>query len=134
MQGHLIVAHLIGGTVVKGVSLDVNPLKPTCHLKTEAGPTIEVALAKTKALFFVKSAGGQKEFREGKAPAPGDPRLIGAKQVRVIFADQEEIVGLMNRFPPITPYFYLLPIDPASNNIRMLINKAAVKRMAVVAS
>ncbi len=134
MQGHLIVAHLLGGTIVKGVSLDVNPLKPVCHLKTEAGPVVEVTLAKAKALFFVKSAEGHKEHQEAKAAAPGDPRLVGAKRVRVVFADREEIVGLMNRFPPNTPFFYMLPIDPTSNNIRILVNRAAVKQLAIVAS
>jgi hypothetical protein len=52
--------------------------------------------------------------------------------MRARFADGEEIVGLTNRFPPITPYFYMLPIDPVSNNIRILVNKAAVKEMEEV--
>lgn len=134
MQGHLIVAHFIDGSVVKGVSLDVNALKPVCHLKPADGPTVEVLLAKVKALFFVKTMVGQKDYQEGKAAAAGDPRLVGAKRVRVVFADKEEIVGLMNRFPPNTPFFFLLPIDPGSNNIRILVNRAAVKQLAVVGS
>lgn len=134
MQGHNIVAHFIDGTVVKGVSLDVNPLKAVCHLQTAGGPVVEVTLAKIKALFFVKSLAGKKEHQEGKVPAAGDPRLVGAKRVRVGFADREEIIGLMNRYPPITAFFFLLPIDPASNNIRILVNKAAVKQLSEVTS
>lgn len=133
MQGHLIVAHFIDGSVAKGVSLDVNPAKPTCHLKPDTGPVVEVRLVKVKALFFVKSLTGNKEYTDATAPKPGDPRLVGAKRVRVAFADGEEIVGLANRYPPITPFFFLLPIDPGSNNIRILVNKAAVKKLAEVA-
>ncbi len=38
----------------------------------------------------------------------------------------------MNRFPPITPFFFMLPIDPQSNNIRILINGAAIREMSEV--
>jgi len=134
MLGHLIVAHLKGGKVLKGLSLDVDSKKPMCHLKTETGGMVEVSLADVKALFFVKSATGRKEHNESKETVPGDSRLVGAKRVRVAFADGEEIVGLMNRFPPITPYFYMLPIDLESNNIRILVNRSAVKAMSELSS
>jgi hypothetical protein len=132
MQGHLIVAHFIDGRVRKGLSLDVDPKKPTCHLKTDLGQTLEVALAEVKALFFVKSAGGRPGYDDKKAAAAGDSRLVGTKRVRVVFADKEEIHGLMNRYPPITPYFFMLPLDPQSNNIRILVNRAAVKQMGEI--
>lgn len=129
MQGHLIVAHFINGKVLKGLSLDVDPKRPLCHLKTETGGTVEVALNEVKALFFVKSAAGKPEHNDARAAVPGDSRLVGARRVRVVFADKEEIRGLMNRYPPITPYFFMLPIDPLSNNIRILVNRSAVKEM-----
>ncbi|HEU5219646.1 MAG TPA: hypothetical protein VFU23_13385 [Gemmatimonadales bacterium] len=132
MQGHLIVAHFVDGSVKKGQSLDVDPKRPLCHLKTESGGTIEVALADVKALFFVRSATGDPSRDEARDPVPGDLRLVGARRVRVMFADKEEIVGLMNRYPPITHYFFMLPIDPLSNNIRILVNRDAVKEMGEV--
>lgn len=129
MQGHLIVANMLNGTVQKGLSLDVDIKRPVCHLKTQGGAMIEVALADVKALFFVKTATGRPDYNDARDTAPGDSRLVGAKRVKVTFTDSEEIIGLMNRFPPITPYFYMLPIDMASNNIRILVNRAAVKEM-----
>lgn len=132
MQGHQIVARYIDGSVKKGVSLDVDPKRPTCHLKTETGGTIEVNLAETKALFFVKSAQGDPKHNEARDPVPGDSRLVGTKRVRVVFYDKEEIVGLMNRYPPNTPFFFMLPIDLKSNNIRILVNRAAVREMKEV--
>lgn len=132
MQGHLIVAHFIDGSVQKGQSLDVDPKKPTCHLKTETGGTIEVALNDVKALFFVRSATGDPGHNEARESVPGDSRLVGARRVRVMFEDREEIIGLMNRYPPITRHFFMLPIDPLSNNLRILVNRAAVKEMGEV--
>ena len=132
MNGHLIVAHFIDGSVQNGVSLDVDPKRPQCHLTTPAGAKLEVSLASLKALFFVKTATGRPAYQEAKGQSTGDSRLAGTKRVRVVFADKEEIVGLMNRFPPITPFFFMLPIDPQSNNIRILVNRAAVTEMAEV--
>ncbi|HYU16282.1 MAG TPA: hypothetical protein VEL05_09430 [Candidatus Acidoferrum sp.] len=134
MQGTLIVAHRIDGTVMKGTSLDVDPKRPTCHLRPEGGEVIEIALTEVKALFFVKSWTGEAARNDAKQPATGDSRLLGTRQVRVVFADGEEIVGLMNRFPPITPFFFMLPIDPQSNNIRILINGAATREMGEVSA
>ena len=132
MQGHLIVAHFIDGRVQKGTSTDVDPKRPNCHLTTASGEKLEVSLASVKALFFVKSATGRPEHQEAKAQSAGDSRLLGTKRVRVVFGDKEEIVGLMNRYPPITPFFFMLPIDPQSNNIRILVNRAAVVEMGEV--
>jgi hypothetical protein len=132
MQGHLIVANCLDGTVIKGTSLDVDSKRPKCHLKTPSGGMIEVALSDIKALFFVKTTTGRPDYNDAKEPAAGDSRLVGARRVSVRFADGEEIVGLMNRFPPITPYFFMLPVDPLSNNIRILVNRAAVKEMTEV--
>src|SRR5688572_9557870 len=129
MQGHLIVANCLDGTVQKGTSLDVDPKRPTCHIKTAMGGMIEVPLAGLNALVFGKTATGLPDYNDAGYVAPLDSRLVGARRVRVAFAVGEEIVGLMNRFPPITPYFYMLPIDPHSNNIRILVNRAAVKEM-----
>jgi hypothetical protein len=129
LHGQLIVAHMLDGSILKGVSLDVDAKKPMCHLRPRNGEPIEVVLAHTKALFFVKTEEGSPEYNEVKQPSQGDVRLVGAKRMKARFADGEEIVGLTNRFPPITPYFYMLPIDPVSNNIRILVNKAAVTAM-----
>jgi hypothetical protein len=129
VHGHLIVANHLDGRILKGTSLDVDSKRPACHLKTATGETHEVVLAEVKALFFVKTVTGRPEYNDAKLEAPGDSRLVGTRRVKVHFGDGEEIVGLMNRFPPITPYFYMLPIDPHSNNIRILVNRAAVKHM-----
>ena len=132
MQGTLVVAHRTNGTIAKGTSLDVDIKHPACHLRTQAGEVIEILLADVKALFLVKSFTGESTHHESKEPQVGDSRLVGARRVRVVFEDGEEVVGLMNRYPPITRFFFMLPMDPESNNIRILINGAAVKEMGEV--
>lgn len=133
MPANQIVVHRIDGGIVKGSSLDVDPKHPQCHVRTQAGESVEIAMADVKALFFVKSlAGGHPPRTDAKEAEKGDTRLVGARRVRIVFTDGEEIVGLMNRFPPITPYYFLLPIDPQSNNIRILVNGRAVRHIEEV--
>jgi hypothetical protein len=132
MPGHLIVARFIDGRVEKGISTDVDHKRLACHIVTPEGKKLEVSLASVKALFFVKTSAGRPDYQESKGQIAGDPRLLGTKRVRVVFADKEEIVGLTNRYPPVGPYFFMLPMDPQSNNIRILVNRAAVIEMTEV--
>ena len=47
-----VVAHYLDGRVVKGVSLDVDPGRPVCHIRTPAEGTLEVKIKDLMALFF----------------------------------------------------------------------------------
>jgi len=120
-----VVAHFIDHGIVKGTSVDVDPGKPRCHIRTETGP-VEVDLAQLKALYFVKDLTGRSEYNEERAAQPGDSRLRGSHPVKLTFMDGEQLHGLMNRFPPNRPFFFVVPIDPASNNDRILVNREAL--------
>lgn len=128
-----IVARYADGRTVKGTSLDVAQDRPNCHVRTADGDMVEVELKDLKALFFVKTLDGNKAHVEGDAIIPSDPRLRGAKLVEIKFYDGERIVGLAMRYPPNKPYFFLVPVDPKSNNLRVLVNQAQVGSMGVVA-
>jgi hypothetical protein len=45
------------------------------------------------------------------------------------FPDGEVMVGLTNRYPPNRPFFFIVPVDQQSNNIRILVNRTAIKKM-----
>ncbi len=122
-----VVARYIDGRIVKGTCLDVDPNRPTCHIKTvEEGKMVEVKLADLKALFFVKDFAGDSSHNESATIEPSDARAKGFSIIELRFKDGERIVGLTARFPPIRPFFFILPADFASNNIRILVNRAAV--------
>jgi hypothetical protein len=127
-----VVAHFIDHTVVKGTSLDVDPGRPLCHIQTADRGSVEVEIKDLKALYFVRDLGGQPEYDETHRPMSGDERLRGSRQVELVFQDGEKLGGLMNRFPPNRPFFFVLPMDPASNNIRILVNRDAVAEIRPV--
>jgi hypothetical protein len=124
-----VVARFLDGRVIKGVSLDVDPARPTFHVKPGLEKALEIKLADLKALFFVRSLEGNPTRREASAPSPSDSRVRGSIPVALRFADGETIIGLTIRFPPNRPYFFVVPVDPASNNIRILVNRSAVGSM-----
>ena len=124
-----VVAHFIDHTIVKGTSADVDPKRPMCHIQTPERSVVEVDLKQVKALFFVKDFGGKPGYDEIHQIASNDSRVRGSRQVRIRFADGEELGGLMNRFPPLGPFFFMLPLDPQSNNIRILVNRESIATM-----
>jgi len=125
-----VVAHYLDGRVTKGVSLDVDPTRPTCHIRSPEGKVTEVKLAQLKALYFVRSLAGDPARQEGITIEPDDARGRGAYRIALTFADGEQLVGLTVRYPPVKPFFYVLPADAVSNNARILVNRAAVKSMS----
>jgi hypothetical protein len=128
-----VVARFRDGRVIKGISLDVDPAKPVFHLRPAQGAAMEIKLTDLKALFFVRSLEGNPTHKEARALAPGDARSRGSTLVTLRFADGEAIIGLTIRFPPNKPYFFVVPVDTKSNNIRILINRDAVTSMEAAA-
>ena len=131
MVANQVVARFRDGKTLKGISLNVDVTKPTFHVRTADKGAVEVRLIDLKALFFVKDPTGNPAHNEGTTPTSGDPRLVGAKKVAVKFEDSEIVVGMSNRFPPLGNYFFMIPIDPKSNNIRILVNRAATKSISL---
>jgi hypothetical protein len=125
-----VVAHYLDGRVVKGITLDVDPGRPLFHLRTAAQGRLEVRLAELKALFFVKDLVGNSRRSDVLALEPSDGRARGSYPIELEFADGEHLVGLTVRYPPERPFFFVLPADARSNNLRVLVNRAAVKHMS----
>ena len=124
-----VVAHYLDGRVVKGITLDVDPGRPLFHIRTAAQGTLEVRLAELKAVFFVKDLIGNSGRSDVLALEPSDGRARGSYPIELEFADGEHLVGLTVRYPPVRPFFFVLPADARSNNLRVLVNRAAVKHM-----
>jgi hypothetical protein len=122
---NLIVANLQDGRVIKGISLDVDPSRPVCHIRTGAGME-KVRLMDTKALFFVRDLSGDARRTDRQEPDPDDLRAKGATRVDIMFRDGERIAAFTNRFPPRGAFYFVVPVDGGSNNTRILVNAAAV--------
>lgn len=127
-----VVARFRDGTVLKGLSMDVDSAKPVFHIRTPESDATTVRLEQLKALFFVRSLSGNPARHEKRIPDPDDPRTRASTIVTVVFEDGEVVTGMMIRYPPIEPFFFMVPVDRESNNIRILVNRAAVAVMEAV--
>jgi hypothetical protein len=124
-----IVARYQDGRTVKGTSMDVDPNRAQFHVRSEDGRSVQVDMNDLKALFFVRSLEGDAARDEVLRPFENDPRSRGATLVTLVFADGEKIVGMTIAYPPRKPFFFVNPVDPESNNIRILVNRNAVTEM-----
>jgi hypothetical protein len=127
-----VVAHYEDGRLIKGIGMDIDPARPVCHVRPEQGSAEKVELRELKALFFVRSLEGDPSRTRDNTPDFRDVRTRGASVISLRFRDGEEIVGITIRYPPIRPFFYVVPVDANSNNTRILVNRAAVVSMQEV--
>lgn len=81
--------------------------------------TGHVGYERDQSPFFVKSFDGNKEYRERKEFIEGD-RVLGRK-VELTFIDGEVIQGSTLDYDSKRRGFFLIPVDPDSNNIQIFV-------------
>ena len=135
-----VVAHLRNHKLVKGYT-DALPASDLASLGeqeqvglpakidvrlVETQETISLTLKSLKALFFVKSFEGSKEYEEIKFFAPNPP--IEGLWLWLKFFDNERIEGVVRNSLQylIDPGFFLKPPDPESNNELIYVVKASL--------
>ncbi len=131
-MGKMVVARFLDGRLLKGLTDDFHPGEESFKLAVTEGPyrgeTVPVKLASLKALFFVKTLTGNREYQEKKLQAP---RNLPGDKVLVTFVDGESIRGAASGINLGLSGFYLFPSDPASNNKRIFIVRSSVKSVKV---
>jgi len=128
-----VVARYLDGRVCKGTTRDFAPNRGEFHVHPEGDERspVRIALAALKAVFFVKSLVGSKEHVEEKdlARARGQGR-----RVVVTFRDGETVAGFTVGYTPDRPGFFIIPVDPDSNNLRVFVVNAAVAKVDFAAA
>lgn len=128
-DGRRVVAHYRGGRMLKGTTHDFAPGKPECRVYEngdERSRAVAVSMADLKALFFVKSYQGNKQHVEKKTFKPGPAQ---GRKVSVTFHDGETMMGYTVGYDAKKQGFFLVPVDPDSNNARVYVVNAAVARL-----
>lgn len=135
-----VVVHNADGTVTKGfmdsaptLDLDVllgQPPRPFPKMITLRSPAdnrrIEVDTSSAKAVFFVKSFDGRREYSEIKFFV-NSPTIQGI-WVQVRFKDNEYLEGVIHNSVHhlVEPGFFLKPPDPNSNNEMVYVLKSSI--------
>jgi len=94
------------------------------------GPGRFIEFRICKAVYFVKSLEGNKEFKENKLQLP--PVTRQGRKLEVAFHDGERIVGITEGFLPGRPGFTFFPPDPGSNNIEIFVVTSNVEMVRLI--
>jgi hypothetical protein len=129
MEPVKVVAHFIDDIIVKGHFFDFDPESPSCMLYQEnngrsLNHPVVLEMKEIKALFFVKSFDGNKDYRERKEFLEGD-HILG-RRMELTFIDGEKLRGSTLDYDPRRRGFFLIPVDPDSNNIQVFVVSNAV--------
>jgi len=129
MDPSKIVARYRDGRTLKGTTQNFFPNKPNFHVIRQggAGPgdLVEVNVEDLKGIFFVRDFTGNPKHVDRKQLAPGE--RVQGRLMEVTFKDGEVIVGTTTGYDPKRPGFFLFPIDPSANNVRVFLVTSAIR-------
>jgi hypothetical protein len=128
-SGSAVVARFVDGRVLKGTTHDFAPHKPAFHLTVWDAPAaraLTIPVGALKALFFVRTYEGDAKHVEN-----GDLETVKGqgRKIVVTFADGEVVRGFTTGYSKDKQGFFVIPVDPKSNNSRVYAVTAAVKKV-----
>jgi hypothetical protein len=120
------VVAFLDGRRLKGYIFNFSALKDSFRLfPDEAGQQkagTDVLIKDLKAVFFVRDFAGHPEYQE--QPAEETPKH--GRKIEVSFKDGEKVSGMTDAYNAQKLGFFIFPIDPRSNNVRIfVVNKNA---------
>ncbi|HER43287.1 MAG TPA: hypothetical protein ENO08_02360 [Candidatus Eisenbacteria bacterium] len=133
-----VVAHYNDGRLLKGFTHDFTAARDTFHitsqLEEDFGATYEVKMSNLKAIFFVKTFKGNLTYKEKKRFDETDTSHLRGMRIKVIFKDGETIRGVSLGYSKAKRGFFVIPLDPMSNNERIYVVAAAVREVRIAAA
>lgn len=126
-----IVVHYKDGRLLKGFTHDFTPIKDIFHitseLESDKGKIYEVFCPQLKAIFFVKTLEGNVNYKEKKSFDEVDTSTLKGIKIRVEFNDGEVLRGISLGYSKNRKGFFIIPVDPQSNNERVYIVANSVR-------
>ena len=126
---HKVVVRYKNGTVAKGTTADFAPNRTTFTLNHEPpvpGAHATISYDELKAIFFVHSLQGNREYKDEKLRKPEG--MIGRRYL-LTFTDGETMRGTALGVNLSRHGFLLFPADSGSNNKRIFVMHSAVKEL-----
>ena len=125
--GKLVVVRFLDKRILKGRIVDFHPDRDFFHVEEEgAAAATRVEVEGLKAVFFVKTLGGNRDHVEKRA---FEERLGTERKVWVEFTDGEKLAGWSNSFASQRAGFYVFPADEDSNMEKAYVFRAAVAKL-----
>jgi len=124
-----VVVRYTSGRVIKGFCRDFSPSQPrfTVYPSLTASEHDRVVLPVEglKAIFFVRDLDGDSAYVEEKTFTQSSH----GRRVEVTFNDDEQLVGTTLGYRADAQSFFVSPVDPRSNNLRVYVVMSAVRHV-----
>lgn len=127
-----VVVGFLNGRRVKGYVYNFSALKEAFNLLPQEDPLqgqgIKVELKSVKAIFFVWDFRGNPEYHESlheESPMHG-------RKIEVTFIDGEKLVGRTEGYNPQRIGFFVSPVDPKGNNIRIFVTTRNTRQVKLL--
>lgn len=124
-----VVVRYAEGQSLKGYTQDFHASRPHFTLWSSpsetAGDAVIVPLVRLKAIFFVRDFAGNPRYVERTDIADQQP----GRRIEVTLSDDEVIVGTTLNFRSGGHGFFVTPIDPLANNLRVFIVANSVRQV-----
>ena len=124
-----IVVRYREGSTLKGYTMDFHPSRGHFSLwpsvDAHATERVLVPLARLKALFFVKSFGGNKWH----VATESHQKATAGRRIEVTFFDKEVVRGTTLGYRPDGVGFFITPLDSTGNNQRVFVVNSAVHQV-----
>jgi Family of unknown function (DUF6982) len=124
-----VVVRFKSGRMLKGYTHDFKQMMDTFHLVDVNGGIHDVRCADLKAVFFVRTLEGRKGYVEKTQFSQVDCSALKGLKMKLTFTDGELIRGFSLGYGRDRKGFYLIPIDPRSNNERIYVITDAVREV-----
>ena len=139
MFGKKVIVKFKDGKILKGWVANISPNKEVFHLykheefrEQEKKDVVEVKLSSLRAVFFVKSYKGNKDYKKVET-FEGQPKITPSqRKIIVTCKDGEKIYGTTLGYNPNRKGFFIYPIDPNDNNERIFIIQETVESVELV--
>lgn len=128
MEINKIIIRFKDGKLLKGRTNDFSPRKKIFHMNLISREEIKIDVEELKAIFFIKDFKGNKEYQARYK----DALPWGGKKVKVVFYDDEEIIGYTEHFSQEEQGFFMTPADLSGNNERIFVIVSATKKITFV--
>lgn len=134
MAHNKLVIRYLNGSVAKGFTADFLPGREIFHLmRLYASPGTladSVYIRECKALFFVKDFTGNSRYQDSRLFGSAGP--LHGRKIRVLFKDDEILVGTTQGYDPSRPGFFLYPADRHSNIDRSYVVTHATREVSFI--
>lgn len=130
MERTKVVARYLSGKLTKGYTLDFFANKDRFHvtpIDEAVSAPIEVVVNQLKGVFLVRDFNGNPQYTERKGYIEGQNPY--GTLIEVTFLDGEILVGSSVGFDLKRQGFFISPVDPKSNNVRVFVVRSALKRI-----